>query len=43
MIVVTVILSIFNQIEFNLAHNRKDNSHYDHIPFNLKEIRNKYL
>ena len=35
---VIVFLSILNQIEFHLVHNRKENCHHDHIPFNLKEI-----
>ena len=35
-IVVTVFLSILNQIEFHLACNRKENCHHDHIPFNMK-------
>ena len=36
MTVVTVILSILNQMEFNLVQNRKKNCNHDHIPFNLK-------
>ena len=36
MIVVTVFLSILNQMEFNLVQNRKENCNHDHIPFNLK-------
>jgi len=36
MIVVTVFLSILNQMEFNLVQNRKENWHHDQIPFNLK-------
>ena len=36
MIVETVFLSIWNQIMFYLAQNRKVNCHHDHIPFNLK-------
>ena len=36
MIVVTVFLSILNQMEFLLYQNRKKNCHHDHIPFNLK-------
>ena len=36
MIVVTVFLSILNQIDFPLAKNRKENCHHDHIPFNVK-------
>ena len=30
------------QTEFSLVHNKKENCHYDHIPFNLKVIRNRY-
>ena len=36
MVVVTVLLSILNQMEFHLIQNRKENCHHDHIPFNLK-------
>ena len=36
MIVVTVFLSILNQMEFHLAKNRKENRHHNHIPFNVK-------
>ena len=36
MIMVTVLLSILNQMEFHLVQNRKENCHYDHIPFNVK-------
>ena len=36
MIVVTVFLSILNQMEIQLVQNRKENCHHDHIPFNLK-------
>ena len=32
MIVVTVFLSILNQMEFHLVENRKENCHHDHIP-----------
>jgi len=39
LIVVSVFLSILNQIEFHLVQNRKENCHHDHIPFNLKENR----
>ena len=35
MIVVTVILSILNRMEFHSVQNRKDNCHHDHIPFNV--------
>ena len=36
MIVVTVFLSILNQMEFHLVQNLKENYHHDHIPFKLK-------
>ena len=36
MIMVTVFLSNFNQMEFHLVQNRKENCHHDHIPSNLK-------
>ena len=36
MIVVTVFLSILNQMEFPLVQNEKENSHHDHIPSNLR-------
>ena len=36
MILVTVFLSILNQMEFYLVKNRKENCHHDHIPFNVK-------
>ena len=36
MIVVTVFLSILNQIEFYLVQNQNENYHHDDIPFNLK-------
>ena len=36
MIVVTVFLSIMNQILFFLVQNRKENCHHDHIPFTVK-------
>ena len=36
MIVVTVFLSILNQIEFHLVQNRKENSPHDHIPLKVK-------
>jgi len=36
MIMVRVFLSILNQMEFHLVQNRKENCHYDHIPFNVK-------
>ena len=36
MIVVTVFLSILNQMEIHLVQNRKENCHHDHIPFNVK-------
>ena len=34
--VVTVFLSILNQMGLHLVQNRKENCHHDHIPFNLK-------
>ena len=33
---VTVFLSILNQMEFHLVKNRKENCHHNHIPFDLK-------
>ena len=41
MIVVTVFISILNQMVFHLVQNRKENCHHDHIPFNVKGNRNK--
>ena len=38
---VTVFFSILNQMEFHLVQNRKENSHHDHILFNVKGIGNK--
>ena len=35
MIVVTVFLSILNQMEFYLVQNQKENCPHDHIPFNV--------
>ena len=43
MIVVTVFFTIFNQMEFHLVQNRKENCHHDHIPFNLKGNRIRVL
>ena len=40
MIVVTVFLSILNQMKFHLVQNRKENCHHDHIPFNVRGNRN---
>ena len=40
MIVVTVFLSIFNQMEFYLVQNWKENCHHNHIPFDLKGNEN---
>ena len=37
---VTVFLSILNQMEFHLVQNRKENCHHDHIPFNVRGIGN---
>ena len=36
MIVMTVFLSILNQMEFHLVQNRKENCPHNHIPSNLK-------
>ena len=36
MIMVTVFLSISNQLEFHLVQNQKENCHHDHIRFNVK-------
>ena len=36
MIVVTVFLSILNQMEFHLVQNRMENCHHDHTPFNVE-------
>ena len=33
---VTVFLSILNQMEFQLVQNRTEKCHHDHIPFNMK-------
>ena len=43
MIVVTVFLSILNQMEFHLVQNRKENCQHDHIPFNVKGNGNRVL
>ena len=43
MIVMTVFLSILNQMEFHLVRNLKENCHHDHIPFNEKENGNSFL
>ena len=43
MIVVTVFPLTMNRMKFRLTHNQKQNCHYDHIPFNLKIIRNLYF
>ena len=43
MIVVRVFLSIKNQTEFYLAHNPKENCHYNYFIFNLKGIFNLFL
>jgi len=42
-IVVTVFLSILNQMEIHLVQNRKEICHHDHIPFNMKWNRNIVL
>ena len=36
MIVVTVFLSVLNQMEIHLVQNQKENYHHDHTPFNVK-------
>ena len=36
MIVVTVFLTILNQMEFHLVQNRKEKCHHDHIAINVK-------
>ena len=41
MIVVTIFLSILNQMDFHLVQNRKENCHHDHIPLNFKGNGNK--
>ena len=38
MIVVTVFLSILNQMKFRSVWNQKENHPHDHIPFNVKGI-----
>ena len=40
MIVVTVFLSILNQMEIYLVQSRKGNCHHNHIPFNVKGNEN---
>ena len=40
MTVVTVFLSILNQMDFHLVQNWKENCHHGHIPFNVKGIGN---
>jgi len=35
-ILVTVFLSILNQMELHLIQNRKENRHHDHIPLNVE-------
>ena len=35
-IVVTILLSILNQMEFHLIQNPKEYCHHDHIPFHVK-------
>ena len=37
---VTVFLSIFNQMESHLVPNQKENCHHDYIPLNVKGIGN---
>ena len=40
MIVMTVFLSILNQMKYHLVKNQKENCHHDHIPFNVKANAN---
>ena len=37
---VTVFISILNQMELHLVQNREENCHHDHIPFNMKRNGN---
>ena len=39
----TMLETIRNQTEFRLVYNKKEIIHYDHIPHNLKGIRNIFL
>ena len=43
LIMITVLLLIINPTKIHLVHNRKENYQFDHIPFNLKSIRMKFL
>ena len=43
MIFVAGILLIMNRTEFRWAYKQEANRHNDHIPFNMKGIRNRYL
>ena len=43
MMMVTVFLSIWNRLDFQLVQNRKGNCHHDHIPFNVKGNGNRVL
>ena len=36
LVMLTVFLSILNQMEFQLVQNRKENCQHDHVPFNFK-------
>ena len=38
---VTVFLSILNQMDFHLVQNQKESCHHDHIPFNVKGNGNR--
>ena len=38
MIAVTILLSILNQMKFNLVQNQKENGHCDYFPVNLGEL-----
>ena len=35
--------NVENQMEFNLVQKRKENSHHDHIPLNVKGNRNLFF
>ena len=43
MILVTVFLSILNQIEFHLVQSRKEKCQYDHISYKSKGNGNHFL
>ena len=41
-IIVALFFLIMNQTEFRWVHNQKENCHYNHIPFNLRGIRERF-